>query len=159
MRRTNPWVRPLGASLLLGLPLLAAPASAQVAAKEDNPLAAVLFEPELVMQHRRAIGLTDEQRDAMSRMIQELQGRVVRLQWELLDEMETLKGMLERPRVDQDRALDQLERVLETEKRIKRDHLELLIRIKNVLTPEQQRELARLRDRDAGGASAPGGAS
>ena len=33
---------------------------------------------------------------------------------------------------------------------IKRFHLELLIRIKNVLTPEQQRELTRLRERGAG---------
>jgi len=150
MKRMRLWV------LVPGLLWAPFPAAAQVPAQEANPLAAVLFEPELVMQHRRAIGLTDEQRDAISRMIQELQGQVVRLQWELLDEMESLKEILVRPRIDQDRALDQLERVLETEKRIKRAHLELLIRIKNVLSAEQQRQLSRLREPGAGGGSNPG---
>jgi len=153
MRRMRLWV------LVPGLLWAPRPAVAQAPTQEANPLAAVLFEPELVMQHRRAIGLTDEQRDAISRMIQELQGQVVRLQWELLDEMESLKEILVRPRIDQDRALDQLERVLETEKRIKRAHLELLIRIKNVLSAEQQRQLTRLREPGAGGGSNPGAGS
>ncbi|MEZ4416001.1 MAG: hypothetical protein R3E10_09600 [Gemmatimonadota bacterium] len=138
---------------VLALAWLALPGSvaAQATAGPEADWAEGLFEPELVMQHRRAIDLNDEQRDAISRMIQELQGRVVGLQWELLDEMQSLKEILQRSRIDQDRALDQMERVLDIEKRIKRTHLELLIRIKNVLRPEQQQELARLRERDSGG--------
>ncbi len=58
--------------------------------------------------------------------------------------------------MDQDRALDQLNRVLETEKTIKRAHLEMLIRIKNVLRPEQKAALTRLRA-GAGGTSGAGG--
>ena len=86
-----------------------------------------------------------EARDAITRMIEQLQGRVVGLQWRLLDETESLVEALERPRVDQDRAMDRLETVLDTEKEIKQVHLELLIRIKNVLTPEQQERLDQLR--------------
>ena len=111
----------------------------------EDALEAVLYPPELIMQHRRAIQLNDEQRDAITRMIEQLQGRVVGLQWRLLDETESLVEALERPRVDQDRAMDRLETVLETEKEIKQVHLELLIRIKNVLTPEQQERLDQLR--------------
>ena len=125
-------------------------ASAQTV-PEDDPLARVLFAPELLMQHRRAIGLTDEQRDAASRLIQELQGRVVSLQWELLDEMESLNEILDAPRVDLDRALDRFSQVLDKEDEIKRVHLELLVRLKNLLTPEQQETLARLRDEGMGG--------
>ena len=141
------------AMCLLVLGMMGAPASAraQEVFEEDNPIATVLFEPELIMQHRRAIDLTDEQRDAISQMIQELQGRVVSLQWDLLDEMESLKEVLERPRIDIDRAMDRMETVLDTEKEIKQTHLELLIRIKNVLRPDQQEALARLRERGAGG--------
>lgn len=109
-----------------------------------------LFAPELIMQHRRAIDLTDEQRDAISRLIQELQGKVVRLQWELLDEVEALTQTLEGDRVDLDRAMDQLNRTLNTEKEIKEAHLELLIRIKNVLRPDQQQVLRRLRNEVGG---------
>jgi Spy/CpxP family protein refolding chaperone len=112
---------------------------------QGDPIFQALFPPELIMQHRRAIGLTDEQRDAISQLIQELQGRVVRLQWELLDEIQQLTEVMSTPRVDLDRALDQLDSVLETEKSIKQAHLEMLVRIKNLLTPEQQTSLERLR--------------
>jgi Spy/CpxP family protein refolding chaperone len=112
---------------------------------QGDPLFQALFPPELIMQHRRAIGLTDEQRDAISQLIQQLQGRVVRLQWELLDEMQQLTEAMSSPRVDLDRALDQLDNVLETEKSIKQAHLEMLVRIKNLLTREQQATLERLR--------------
>jgi len=104
----------------------------------------------LIMQHRRAIDLTDEQRDAISRLIQELQGKVVRLQWELLDEVEALKQILAGDRVDLDRAMDQLNRTLDTEQEIKEAHLELLIRMKNVLRPDQQQVLRRLRNEVGG---------
>jgi Spy/CpxP family protein refolding chaperone len=137
--------------IVLGALVLAPSSLEAQTTEEEDPLASVLFPPELIVQHRRAIRLNDEQRDAVTRMIEELQGRVVALQWRLLDEMESLKETLERTRVDQDRALDQLERVLDTEKEIKRAHLELLIRIKNVLTAEQQQELMRLREPGSGG--------
>lgn len=119
---------------------------AQDSGADDDPFARTVFEPELLMQHRRAIGLTDEQRDAASRLIQDLQGRVVSLQWELLDEMESLTEAMSGPRVDLDLALDRFDDVLSKESEIKRLHLELLIRLKNLLTPEQQATLTRLRD-------------
>ena len=142
-------MRRLGRALLLAAVLSGAPAGL-VAQQQPAPPApadplAALFTPELIMQHRRAIELTDSQRDQITRMIGELQGRVVTLQWELVDEMEQLQRILAGPRVDLDRASDQMEQVLEREAQIKRAHLEMLVRIKNVLRPEQQQELARLR--------------
>ena len=112
----------------------------------EDPVFANLFPPELIMQHRRAIALTDEQRDVISRMIGDLQGRVVRLQWELLDEVQQLTEIMSGTRVDLDRSLDQMENVLDTEKDIKQAHLEMLVRIKNLLTAEQQEILERLRE-------------
>ena len=147
-------MRRLPTALALACALAAAsiaPASAQEPAApaqgavQGDPIFQALFPPELIMQHRRAIGLTDEQRDAISQLIQQLQGRVVRLQWELLDEIQQLTEVMSTPRVDLDRALDQLDGVLETEKSIKQAHLEMLVRIKNLLTPEQQASLERLR--------------
>jgi Spy/CpxP family protein refolding chaperone len=145
---THLLARPLAIGGMLAAALLATgPAAAQTSAPQvqPDPFASVLFPPELIMQHGRAIRLTDEQRDAITRLIEQLQGRVVALQWELVEQVQTLRETLSGARVDQDRALDQLNRVLDTEKRIKQGHLEMLIRIKNVLRPEQQAELQRLR--------------
>ena len=119
--------------------------SAQTEEPQEDPFSSVLFTAEEIMQHRRAIGLNDEQRDAITRLIEELQGRGVGLQWRLLDETESVREALEGPRVDLDRVMDRFRKALDTEMDIKRAHLELLVRIKNILTPEQQDELRRLR--------------
>ena len=97
------------------------------------------------MQHRRAINLSDEQRDAISRLIGDLQGRVVRLQWDLLDEIQQLTEITSGTRVDLDRSLDQIGNVLDTENEIKEAHLEMLVRIKNLLSADQQATLERRR--------------
>lgn len=136
---------------MMGLALLALAAAGPAAGQDPEEPAGtgsfeeVLYPPELIMEHGRAIALTDRQRDEISEQIADLQGRVVRLQWELADRMTELTSTVRRPRVDLDLALDQLEATLETEKAIKLVHLEALIRIKNVLTPEQQARLDRLR--------------
>src|SRR5262245_62136963 len=146
------WNRRFARSLLvagvvtLGLLLSARPAMAQAAPKqEEDPFASVLFPPELIMQHARAINLDDRQRATITKLIEQLQSRAVALQWQLAEQAQALKQTLSKTMVDQDRALDQMNRVLEAEKAIKKAHLEMLIQIKNVLRPEQQAELMRLR--------------
>lgn len=137
--------------LAFGLAAAALPAAAQEEPTlQQDPLFATLFTPELIMQHRRAIGLSDEQRDAISRLISELQGEVLSLQWELADEIEELGSVTGRPRVELDRALDEMGDVLDKEKDIKLAHLEMLVRIKNVLTAEQQARLEELRSAPEG---------
>lgn len=130
-----------------------AQAQEEAPALQQDPIFSSLFPPELIMQHRRAIGLNDEQRDAISRLISDLQGRVLSLQWELLDEMEELGSITGGNRVDLDRAIDQMGDVLDKEKEIKQAHLEMLVRIKNLLTPQQQARLRELRQSPPGGAS------
>ena len=130
---------------MLGL-LRAQPLVAQAAEKQEaDPFASVLFPPELIMQHARAINLDDRQRAAITKLIEQLQGRAVALQWQLAEQAQALKQTLSRTMVDQDRALDQMNRVLEIEKAIKKAHLEMLIQIKNLLRPDQQAQLTRLR--------------
>jgi Spy/CpxP family protein refolding chaperone len=133
--------------LLGGQPAMAqvAPAPPAAPRQADDPFAAELFVPELIMQHARAIGLDDRQRSAIIQQITQLQGRVNGLQWQLAEQVQALKETLGRTTVDQDRALDQMNRVLETEKTIKRAHLEMLIRIKNILRAEQKAALTRLK--------------
>jgi Spy/CpxP family protein refolding chaperone len=118
---------------------------AQAAKSVDDPIARTLFEPDLIMTHRRAINLSDSQRDAISKLIRDFQGQVVSLQWDLKEQTEALATELDRPRVDLDRALDRIGRVLQAERRIKETHISLLVRIKNLLSTEQQESLKRLR--------------
>jgi Spy/CpxP family protein refolding chaperone len=68
--------------------------------------------------------------------------------------VERLTEITSATRIDLDRSLDQVGRVLDTENEIKRAHLEMLVRIKNLLTQEQQATLERLRE---GAGEPPGG--
>jgi len=111
----------------------------------DDPLARVLFPPELVMQHQQDIGLRAEQRAAITKAIQDFQGRVVDLQWRMQDQSQRLASLLEKPAVDQAAALTQVDEVLSVEREVKRAHITLLINIKNTLSAEQQAKLAAMR--------------
>jgi Spy/CpxP family protein refolding chaperone len=144
------WPRLVATAGVLLLTAAWSPAAAQATATPaapavDDPIARSLFDPELIMKHRRAIDLSDQQRDAISGLIKQLQGSVVSLQWDLQEQSSALATELARPRVDLDRAIDRMGRVMQTERKIKEAHLTLLIRIKNVLRPEQQQALQKLR--------------
>lgn len=104
-----------------------------------------VFRPELVMRHQQAIGLTEEQRDAITQAIHETQKRLLSLQWELEARSEEAAKLFASDRVDADPALARAAAVIEVEGRIKQEHLRLLIRIKNELKPEQQQKLRALR--------------
>ena len=114
-------------------------AASVVAAQEPEPeFAKHLFPPELVMQHQQNLRLTPEQRTSITQAIRDLQLKVVDLQWKMQDEAQKLTELVQGARVDEAQTLAQVDRVLGVEREIKRAHMALLVRIKNLLTPEQQ---------------------
>jgi Spy/CpxP family protein refolding chaperone len=135
---------------LLALVVLLAPGVAhaqQPSAPQapEDPLARVLFPPELVMQHQQDIALRPDQRSAITKAIQDFQGKVVDLQWRMQEQSQRLAALLDRPVVDQAAALAQVDTVLGVEREVKRLHITLLIQVKNALSAEQQAKLAAAR--------------
>ena len=146
--------------LVLALALVATagaqlPSPVPQPAPADDPIARVLFPPELVMQNQQAIGLRAEQRAAITKAIQEFQNKVVELQWRMQDQQQRLAAMLEKPSIDQAAALAQVDELLTVEREVKRAHLALLIQIKNTLTPDQQARLIAQREGAGGAARRP----
>ena len=129
--------------------LLFAAGAACAQQPDQDPLGQSFFAPELVMQHQEAIGLSAEQKDYFKTEIRAAQLKFTELQWKLQDEMEKLVTLIKQPRVDEQQALAQLEKVLATEREVKRQQVTLLVRIKNKLTPEQQAKLSDLRTKPA----------
>ncbi len=137
----------LAAGVLLSVAFVAAqqPHPPQGPRPPDDPMGEFIFPPELVMQHQREIGLTDEQKTFMRGEIQRVTVRFNELQWQLQDAMETLVTAMKESSVNEQQALAQLEKVLDTEREIKRLHMGLAIRIKNKLSPEQQSRLQQMK--------------
>ena len=133
--------------LVIGIILTVAFASAQQSphppqpTPDHDPLAQFMFPPELVMQHQREIGLTAEQKTFLRGEIQRVTLRFTELQWQLQDAMEGLASVMKESSVNEQQALSQLDKILDTEREIKHLHIGLAIRIKNKLTPEQRSRL------------------
>lgn len=111
----------------------------------DDPLAGLLFPPELVMANQQAIGLTEQQRATIQNVMREAQSKFVGLQFTLSGEVEKLQALLQGSSADEARVQPQVDRVLDIEREIKHTQIAMMIRVKNQLTESQQGMLSRLR--------------
>lgn len=112
-----------------------------------DPLANAFFPPELVMQNQQAINLTEAQRNSLSKEIQNAQTEFISLQWDLQRETEKLKDLVEKQNPVEADVTEQLGQLLAIENKIKKRQISLLVRIKNLLTAEQQVKLRQLRSK------------
>src|SRR5438067_1677394 len=53
----------------------------------DDPMSRFFFPPEFIMQHQGDIGLSDAQRNAISKELQAAQAKFVDMQWKMSGEM------------------------------------------------------------------------
>lgn len=144
-RRSRSTSRASRAVALMVALALAVPLAARVGVGRQ-PFERSVFKPELVIANQRKIGMTTEQRELFIREMQQTQADLLPTQLEMSAASAELMELLEGPRIDEEAALDAAARVLELERRVKSRHMVLLIRIKNLLTAEQQRTLREIRD-------------
>jgi Spy/CpxP family protein refolding chaperone len=112
---------------------------------DPDPLAHLMFPPDMIMAHARQLNLTDEQKAFMRSEVQKATVTFQDLQWKLQDQMEALHETMKSTSVNEAQALTQLDKVLDIEREIKRLHIALAVRLKNRLTPEQQEQLHKMR--------------
>ncbi len=126
---------------------IVSPSTCKASTKSDaDPLAKILYSPELVMSHQEAIGLTDRQRTAIMDAVKDIQSKVMtETQFKLAAAGDRLKSMLARASVDEAAVLQQIDEMLALERDVKRAQMTLLVRIKNQLTAEQRAQLDKLR--------------
>jgi len=146
---TRRWLPAVLAVLALGFP---ARALADDGAKPPprapapaDPIGGKLVPPELIISHQSELRIDDRQRDAILKEIERAQAQFPRLQWQLQAATEQLSQLLDAPQVDEAKALAQASEVMKLETEIKKAHLALLIRIRNLLTDAQRAKLQELR--------------
>jgi Spy/CpxP family protein refolding chaperone len=111
-------------------------ATAQTAS--PDPIRDALIPPEVVMSHQQELGLSNAQRAAIESDVLIAQGHFVRWQSELSAATGKLVDILRESRIDQTKALAQMDAVLDLERQVKHAQLTLMVQIKNELTPQQQ---------------------
>lgn len=121
----------------------------------NDPIARNVLPPELIMQHQKAIQLSEAQKNAVITEMKRAQARIVDLQWDMQRAVEPLVELLSKEKVDEPQVLVQLDKVLAAEREFKRTQLTVALRLKNILSPEQQRTLFELRSGGVRGGEAP----
>jgi Spy/CpxP family protein refolding chaperone len=113
--------------------------------KNDDPIAARLFPPELIMKHQRELAVDDKQRDAIVAEVQKTQAQLVPLQWQMQGASEQMAKLLDAPKLDEAKVLAQADKIMTIEREFKRAHLGLLVRLRNLLSDTQRARLTQLR--------------
>lgn len=120
---------------LLALLIAAMPLAAL--AQQDDPFDGRLIPLELVMAHRAEIGLTEAQNKQIGELVVEVQQAVAGRRWAMQTAYFELMEVLDEQEVDEDRAIALARKAVDTENEIKLEQMRMLIRLRNLLTPEQ----------------------
>jgi Spy/CpxP family protein refolding chaperone len=104
------------------------------------------FMPDMIMRHQKAIGLTEEQRNTIKTEETSFLTSVVDLQWQLSTEKGDLANLLSQDKPDEKAILAEAGKVMKLRGDIMLAHLKMFIRVKNALTPDQQKVLTELRE-------------
>ena len=106
-------------------------------AEPPDPFKSRLLPLELVMQFRTEIGFNKEQQEALGKLVVATQKSVVEKQWVMQSAYFDLIEALDQEIVDEEPALGHLKTAVEAENNIKLEQVRLLIRVRNLLKPEQ----------------------
>jgi Spy/CpxP family protein refolding chaperone len=119
--------------VLLALSLGAAFASGA----DDDWFRGRLFAPEVVLRNATALKLTDGQRKIIRQEIVKVQSTVAGIDVEMMEEGLAIQEAIDKLPVDRADVLARADKVFAAESRKKRAWIEMLVNIKNALTPAQ----------------------
>ena len=123
-----------------------------LAEEKADPFDGRLLPLELVMAHRNEIGLTKAQRKEIGELVVAVQQAVAGKRWEMQTAYFELMEVLDAAEIDEDKAVALARQAVDTENEIKLEQMRLLIRLRNLLTPEQVTALrAKRAEMPAGG--------
>ena len=99
------------------------------------------------MQHQNEIQLTKVQKDSILNIVEDAQKKFSRLQWDLEAEVGSMQKLLAASTVSETKVLEQLDKVLDQERHIKRVQITLMVRVKNTLTDTQKARLNSFKEK------------
>ncbi len=127
----------IAAALLLCTLALAMPAQADAPDGKDEWIKGKLFGPELILQNRKELKLTPKQLELIGAELKRVQAQAAESDWTLMTEASQLQELIGQHPVDGKAVMAGVDRVFDAENRKKKLFMEMLVNVKNALTPEQ----------------------
>lgn len=104
---------------------------------DDDWFRGKLFPPDMVMRYQGQIKLTDAQRKVIRAELASVQTKVATVDWDIMEAGLALQAAIEKQPIDRTLVMEKADKVFDAERSKKRAWLEMLVNIKNALTPEQ----------------------
>jgi hypothetical protein len=107
---------------------------------EENPrdvFQGKLFAPNVILEHRDQLQLSKDQFTAIRAAVVEVQAGVAEHEWDMQEAYQALMLELEKSPIDEDRVLEHAGKALLAENQVKKKQMAMLVRLKNLLSPEQ----------------------
>jgi Spy/CpxP family protein refolding chaperone len=95
------------------------------------------YPPEFVMKNQQDLALSEEQEVVIKEVMKEQMGEFSTLQWEQTEAQDALTALLKATIIEQGPVLDELDKLLTVEAKIKKLQVTGMIKVRNVLTPDQ----------------------
>ena len=124
---------------------LLAPLTA-LSADPADPIKKLLYPPDLIMNYRSELKLDKQQENTIREELRETQSVVFDLRWQMKDESERLAEMLQATPINESAVLSQADKVMGLEQQVKRTHLAMLVRLKNMMNDTQREQLMEYRE-------------
>jgi hypothetical protein len=131
-------------SLWLAACATTALAAGVASAADDDWFKGRLFPPEIVLKNATALKLSDAQRKAIRAEIVKVQTAVAGIDADVLEEGLAIQDAIDKLPIDRADVLARADRVFAADARKKRAWIDMLINIKNALTPAQVETLKSL---------------
>jgi len=116
-------------------------APVHAAAAKEDVFKGKLFPPNVILEHKAELDLSKEQFTAIRAAVVEVQSGVAEHEWDIAEAYQALMLELDKSPIDTDRVLEYVDAALLAENEVKKKQVNMLIRLKNLLTAEQIRYL------------------
>lgn len=111
--------------------------SAHAAGPREDVFKGKLFPPNVILEHKGELDLSKEQFTAIRAAVVAVQSGVAEHEWDIAEAYQALMLELDKRPIDADRVLEHVDAALLAENQVKKKQVNMLIRLKNLLTAEQ----------------------
>ena len=96
-----------------------------------------LFAPNVILEHREALGLSKDQFTAIRAAVVEVQSGVAEHEWDMQEAYQALMAELDKSPVDEEKVIEHADEALLAENQVKKKQMAMLVRLRNLLTDDQ----------------------
>jgi Spy/CpxP family protein refolding chaperone len=119
-----------------------------VVAKEpkDDVFKGKLFAPNVILENQAELELSKQQFTEIKRAVVDVQANVAEHEWDVREAYQSILAELDSTPIDEAQVLEYVDAALRAENEVKKLQVAMLIKLKNLLTPEQVAYLESIRE-------------